>query len=175
MLGWIVSILSGAYLVYHRDYIKEKIRKFKSLVESYHEQTKSYTTSIYKASSVVLRTNYLEWVCHLTTIKEHQYSMVKLLHGGSIYLLPIVHRHGPKKRLEYAYFGDERHDTVLKMLAGPHRDFNGHPDILLHLANKVRYKFRGEEEIVVEREGDLKWINRELIKKILSMNKLENL
>lgn len=101
--------------------------------------------------------------------------MVKLLHGGSIYLLPIVHRHGPKKRLEYAYFGDERHDNVLKMLAGPHRDFNGHPDILLHLASKVRYKYRGEDEIIVENQEDPKWINQELIKKILSINKLENL
>lgn len=182
MFGWVFSILSLAFISLsipsvssNLTYLKTKFRKFKSLVGSYHDRNNSYPSSLYKAMSVVIRTNYLEWVSHLTTIKEPQYSLVKLMHGGSIYLLPILHHHGPKKKLEYAYFGNERHDVVLKMLAGPNRDFNGHPDILLHLAHKVRYKYIGEEEIIVDGKGESEWINEELIKKILSMNKLENL
>lgn len=175
----LITFVSSVYTTYkiieNRQYISQKAKSFKSLVNTYRNENYSYPQSVYKALSIVIRTNCLEFISNLTTIKDKQYSLVKLVHGGSIYMLPIHHRSGPKKMLEYAYFGEERNDLLFKMISGPHRDFNGHRDILFHLANRIRYKYINDEEIVLEKQGDFDWINHELIKKILSMNKLENL
>ena len=174
----IAASLFIGYKKYEGSYVQYKIGRFRKLVNTYyHEEKYSYPVSLYKSFSIVLRSAYIDFCTHISIIKSKSYSFVRIFQGGSVYLLVVKNKSGPKRILEYAYFGEERMDHVMNLLLGPNRDFNGNPDVLTTIASNVRYKFiEDDHEIIVKDEFSASpdRIDREIIKKILSMSTLEN-
>jgi len=172
-------VCAVAYKKYQGSYAQYKVGRFRKLVDTYYYDEKySYPVSLYKSFSIVVRSSYIDLCTYISVIKSKSYSFVRVFQGGSVYVLVVKNKSGPKKILEYAYFGEERMDKLMNLLLGPNRDFNGNPEVLKEISSNVRYKFIEEDsEIIVKDEisSSPDRMDREIIKKILSMSPLENI
>lgn len=162
------------FRLYRGSYAEYKLGRFRALVDSFRE-TYAYPTAVYKASSIIARSSYLDWYAYVSTVRARKYSFVKFIQGGSTYVLPVRHSNGPKPVLEYAYFGDQRMDHLFHMLMGPSHEVDH--DVLLFLASRVRYKFMNEPELIAidGKSNTPDFINHDVIKKILSFSRPEEL
>lgn len=174
----VVLLAMVGWKKYKGSYVEYKLGKFSNLIESFRNQEYSYATSFYKASSIIIRSSYLDCYSYLSTIKTKKYSFVKFIQGGSTYVLPVRNPSGPKRVIEYVYFGDQRMDHVFNMIIGPNRDIVNHHDVLHYLASTIRYKYidSDTEEILTDEKSDTPdFINHDAIKKILSLSRPEEL
>jgi hypothetical protein len=173
----VAALTTYAYFrMYRGSYAEYKLGRFRALVDSFRE-TYAYPTAVYKASSIIVRSSYLDWYAWVSTVRARKYSFVKFIQGGSTYVLAVHHPGGPKPVVEYAYFGDQRMDHLFHMLIGPSHDAERVHDVLLSLASTVRYKLmNAAERILIDPKSNTPdFINHDVIKKILSLSRPEEL
>jgi len=167
-----------AWRSYKGSYAQNRVDRFFRLVDSFRAEEYSYPASLYKASSIVARSSYLDWYAYLSTVRAKRHSYVKFIQGGATYAIPVRHPSGPKRVVEYAYFGEHRMDHAFRMVVGPGRDIERHRDALLELAATIRYKLVGDPDECVLSDPDAEdplRVDHETIKKILSLSRPEEI
>ena len=167
-----------AWRSYKGSYAENKVDRFRRLVDSFRAESYSYPASLYKASSIILRSAYLDWYAYLSSVKSKRFSYIKFIQGGTTYAIPVRNPSGPKKSVEYVFFGGQRMDHVFHMVVGPGRDVERNKEALFDLASTIRYKLVGEpdEHLLADPTADdPDRINHDAIKKILSLSRPEEL
>jgi hypothetical protein len=101
-------------------------------------------------------------------VREKNILFVKTVVGGSVQVIPIKIKSGPKRVLEYAYFDGERKDELFLLLSGPNRDFNQLEEVLFMFGEEIRYKFMNRSEITIRSQNGSE-LSKELEKKIFSL------
>jgi hypothetical protein len=79
---------------------------------------------------------------------------------------------GPKTNLEYGFIDEIQNDELISTLGGMHRNFSGYTESLFEFGNIIRYKYEGQDEIIL-RKSDLRGSENE--KKNDNLKKIKKL
>ena len=151
--GLLLGVTSVA-IIYNHASLKVQWGKYKSVVKSYRDQNISTFQSYTKAAWLIGKCYCVDWYHLLTSIRSSRYLFVKYVNGGNISITILPVRNGPKSSLEYAYIDDERMDELVTILAGQSRDFSGQPQALLEFGDIIRYKFEGQDEVILQKSSE---------------------
>ena len=164
-----------SYTLYYQKEIRVKAKKFHSIAKNYKYQTRENWLICYgKSAYLVGKCGLIDFYNSCTAIYTKRFIFVKYIHGGNIYISIIPNKFGPKTNLEYGYIDEIRNDELLSTLAGMHRNFSGYHDALFDFGNTIRYKYEGQDEIILQNpnvlggsENEKKNDNLKKIKKLV--------
>jgi hypothetical protein len=151
MLEYIVLGLCACIGYYYKDTIIRKSKKLNQLITNYkrEEPNKWYIYYVTKSLKLILKCTYIDLINYLMTVRFKKYICIPFMYGGNLVMTVIRVNSGPKKDIEYGYIDEIREDELISCLAGVNRDFSGYPESLLEFGNTIRYKFFGEDEVIL--------------------------